>query len=261
MRSKTLFFFTVEDWRRRGTHNRYQGRCAGHVPPLQPPAAEAPTRRSARAELPTPEPARRRYASAVRFARPGRASAGPLAVLALRWRAIADRGSARRTGTDAGARGLTVARKRASNVRRDSMVDARRPGRARASARWSCAGRRVENSGCRERFDQRDWLAPCGGNGPGVASEKVEVRDTCLLSIAVRTAGATACHGGRGCRTGERVDLSAWRLDNPEFHGPDCERRCVDPSQAGVRYTASEKRGASIFAAPCTIRHCRAVIA
>lgn len=96
----------------------------------------------------------------------------------------------------------------------------------------------VETAGCRERFDQREWLATGGGGNE--ASWRLEVTGRDMLMIF--TGGPTAhraAHGGP-----QKLDnaVAYAAAEDPEFAVTIDERRCVDPLSGSLFAYAVEVR-------------------
>ncbi len=111
----------------------------------------------------------------------------------------------------------------------------------------------VETAGCRERFDQREWIA--SGSEPSWRLE-VTGRDM-MLNVAGSPAPQRGAHGGlsRSGRGGRQLH----GVDDPGFAVTFDERRCVDPLSGSLFAYAVEVRseGRSYAAAPPTIPPCQ----
>ena len=81
----------------------------------------------------------------------------------------------------------------------------------------------VETAGCRERFDQREWIA--SGSEPSWRLE-VTGRDM-MLNVLGSPAPQRNAHGGLSRPGDGSVGYTA--LDDPGFVATFAERRCVDP--------------------------------
>ncbi len=81
----------------------------------------------------------------------------------------------------------------------------------------------VETAGCRERFDQREWIA--SGSEPSWRLE-VTGRDM-MLNVLGSVAPLRNAHGGLSRPGGGSVSYTA--ADDPGFVATFEERRCVDP--------------------------------
>ena len=96
----------------------------------------------------------------------------------------------------------------------------------------------VETAGCRERFDQREWLANGGGGNEPSWRLEVTSRDM-LLSVAGGQPAQRILHGGTQ-KLDSAVTYAA--ADNPEFTVMIDERRCVDPQSGSLFAYAVEVR-------------------
>jgi uncharacterized membrane protein len=88
----------------------------------------------------------------------------------------------------------------------------------------------VETAGCRERFDQREWLATGGGGNEASWRLEVTSRDM-LLSITGGQPAQRIAHGGPQ-KLESAVTYAA--ADNPEFTVLIDERRCIDPQSGSL---------------------------
>ena len=80
----------------------------------------------------------------------------------------------------------------------------------------------VETAGCRERFDQREWIAT--GNEP---SWRLEITGRDMMLNVLGSAGPQrGAHGGPSRQDGGTVTYAA--AEGPEFLAVIEERRCVD---------------------------------
>lgn len=89
----------------------------------------------------------------------------------------------------------------------------------------------VETAGCRERFDQREWIAI--GNEPSWRLD-IASRDM-MLNVLGGAAPLRAVHGGL-LRQGDAIAYAA--VDGPELVATINERRCVD-SMSGSLFAYS----------------------
>lgn len=89
----------------------------------------------------------------------------------------------------------------------------------------------IETAGCRERFDQREWLANGTGSG-GEPSWRLEItaRDMVVIIAGGQPAQRVA-HGGLQKSDGA---VSYTSVDDPEFAVLLEERRCVDPQSGSL---------------------------
>jgi hypothetical protein len=87
----------------------------------------------------------------------------------------------------------------------------------------------IETAGCRERFDQREWLS-VGGVGEGSWRLEVTARDI-LVSVAGRPPAQRVPHGGP-----QKLDsgVAYAAADDPELNVTIGERRCIDPQSGSV---------------------------
>jgi len=85
----------------------------------------------------------------------------------------------------------------------------------------------VETAGCRERFDQREWLAT---NGTGEGSWRLEVTSRDLLLII--TGGPSAQRVPHSGPQKLEAAVAYAAAEDPEFTVTITERRCID-SQSG----------------------------
>jgi uncharacterized membrane protein len=88
----------------------------------------------------------------------------------------------------------------------------------------------VETAGCRERFDQREWLANGGGGTEPSWRLEVTSRDM-MLSVSGGQPAQRILHGGPQ-KLESAVTYAA--ADNPEFTIMIDERRCVDPQSGSL---------------------------
>jgi uncharacterized membrane protein len=87
----------------------------------------------------------------------------------------------------------------------------------------------VETAGCRERFDQREWLAVSGA-GDGAWRLEVTARDI-LVSVAGGPPAQRIPHGGP-----QKLDsgVAYAAADDPELNVTISERRCIDPQSGSL---------------------------
>jgi uncharacterized membrane protein len=102
----------------------------------------------------------------------------------------------------------------------------------------------VETAGCRERFDQREWLANGGGGNEPLWRLEVTSRDM-MLSVTGGQPAQRILHGGP-----QKLDsaVAYAAADNPEFTAMIDERRCVDPQSGSLfAYTVEVKSEGRAF--------------
>ncbi len=102
----------------------------------------------------------------------------------------------------------------------------------------------VETAGCRERFDQREWIA--SGSEPGWRLE-ITAREM-LLNQAGASSPLRATHGG-AVRQGNAIAYAA--TEGPEFTVVIDERRCVDPSSGALFAYTAEIRNEGLTFSGC----------
>jgi uncharacterized membrane protein len=110
----------------------------------------------------------------------------------------------------------------------------------------------VETAGCRERFDQREWVAT-GGGGPE-PSWRVEVtaRDM-MMGVTGGASAQRVAHSGPQKLDGAVVSYAA--ADDPEFAVTIEERRCVDPQSGSIFAYAVEVRSEGKTFAGCAVHN------
>lgn len=88
----------------------------------------------------------------------------------------------------------------------------------------------VETAGCRERFDQREWLAVNGGTDGGWRLE-VTARDMLLTGLGAVGPAQRVPHAGPQ-KLDDGVAYAA--ADDPELSVTILERRCIDPQSGSL---------------------------
>jgi uncharacterized membrane protein len=108
----------------------------------------------------------------------------------------------------------------------------------------------VETAGCRERFDQREWLGSGGGGGEASWRFEVTSRDM-MLSISGGQVQRIA-HGGP-----QKLDnaVSYAAADDPEFTVTIDERRCIDPQSGAMFAYAVEVRSEGRSFTGCAVHN------
>ena len=102
----------------------------------------------------------------------------------------------------------------------------------------------VETAGCRERFDQREWLANGGGGAEPAWRLEVTSRDM-LWGLTGGQPGQRIAHGGPQKLDGAVTYAAA---DNPDFTIMIDERRCVDPQSGSLfAYTVEVRSEGKAF--------------
>jgi uncharacterized membrane protein len=108
----------------------------------------------------------------------------------------------------------------------------------------------VETAGCRERFDQREWLAI---SSAGEAPWRLEVtaRDI-LVSVAGGPPAQRAAHAGP-----QKLDsgVAYTAADDPELNVTISERRCIDPQSGSLFAYAVEVHSAGRTLAGCAVHN------
>src|SRR5258708_5352965 len=102
----------------------------------------------------------------------------------------------------------------------------------------------VETAGCRERFDQREWLANGGGGNEPSWRLEVTSRDM-MLSVAGGQPSQRIAHGGPQ-KLGRAGTYAA--ADHPALTVMIDERRCVDPQSGSLfAYTVEVRSEGKAF--------------
>ncbi len=208
------------------------------MPTLQGPAADAPTLAlGPQAALPPPEPARPPLpASAVRLRGLARDLGGRLQFLPCDGAPLPLEDRTPDQELTQALRGLT-----AGQNGRPMFVEiygGRETGPGAGISALELRRAAVETAGCRERFDQREWLANGGGGNEPPWRLEVTSRDM-LLSVAGGQPAQRILHGGTQ-KLDSAVTYAA--ADNPEFTVMIDERRCVDPQSGSLFAYAVEVR-------------------
>ncbi|MFO1082455.1 MAG: hypothetical protein U1E23_17730 [Reyranellaceae bacterium] len=110
----------------------------------------------------------------------------------------------------------------------------------------------VETAGCRERFDQREWLAV---NGTGEAAWRLEVTARDMLLSVPGGGGGVALrvpHGGPQ-KLDDGVAYAA--ADDPDFTVTLIERRCIDPQSGSWFAYGVEVRSEGRTLAGCAVHN------
>jgi len=229
-----------------------RGGGAAPVPPLQPPPTEAPTLAlGPQAALDTPEPVRpTRPAGAVRLRGLVRDLGGRLQFLPCDGAPLALEDRTPEQELTRALRGLT-----AGQNGRPMFVElygGRETGPGSGIGALELRRAAVETAGCRERFDQREWLGT-GGGGAGEASWRFEVtsRDM-MLSVGGGQPSQRVAHGGP-----QKVDgaVSYAAADDAEFTIMIDERRCIDPQSGSMFAYAVEVRSEGRTFAGCAVHN------
>jgi hypothetical protein len=109
----------------------------------------------------------------------------------------------------------------------------------------------VETAGCRERFDQREWLATGGGGGELSWRLEVTSRDM-VMGFAGGQGAQRVPHGGPQKLDGAVAYVAA---DDPEFAVTIDERRCIDPQLGSLFAYAAEVRSEGRTFAGCAVHN------
>jgi uncharacterized membrane protein len=228
---RPLFFYALPTLATRSAPTPVtRGGAPAPVPPLQPPPAEAPTMAlGPQAALPTPEPARPSLpASAVRLRGLARDLGGRLQFLPCDGAPLPLEDRTPDQELTQALRGLT-----AGQNGRPMFVEiygGRETGPGAGISALELRRAAVETAGCRERFDQREWLATGGGGNEASWRLEVTSRDM-LLSITGGQPAQRIAHGGPQ-KLESAVTYAA--ADNPEFTVLIDERRCIDPQSGSL---------------------------
>ncbi len=243
---RPLFFYALPTLATRSAPTPVtRGGAPAPVPPLQPPPAEAPTMAlGPQAALPTPEPARPPPppASAVRLRGLARDLGGRLQFLPCDGAPLPLEDRTPDQELTQALRGLT-----AGQNGRPMFVEiygGRETGPGAGISALELRRAAVETAGCRERFDQREWLATGGGGNEASWRLEVTSRDM-LLSVAGGQPAQRIAHGGPQ-KLDSAVTYAA--ADNPEFTVLIDERRCVDPQSGSLfAYTVEVRNEGRAF--------------
>ena len=222
-----------------------RGAAPTPVPPLQPPT-EAPTMAlGPQAALPTPEPAPARPTlptSAVRLRGLARDLGGRLQFLPCDGAPLPLEDRTPDQELTQALRGLT-----AGQNGRPMFVEiygGRETGPGSGISALELRRAAVETAGCRERFDQREWLANGGGGNEPSWRLEVTSRDM-MLSVAGGQPSQRIAHGGPQKLDGAVTYAAA---DNPDFTVMIDERRCVDPQSGSLfAYTVEVRSEGKAF--------------
>ncbi|MBV8189268.1 MAG: hypothetical protein JO339_18645 [Alphaproteobacteria bacterium] len=107
----------------------------------------------------------------------------------------------------------------------------------------------VETAGCRERFDQREWLAMSGGDVPWRL--EVTAHDI-LLSIAGGAPALRLPHAGP-----QKIEsgVAYAAADDPELNVTITEQRCIDPHSGSLFAYAVEVHSEGRAFAGCAVHN------
>jgi len=209
-----------------------------------PPASETPTMAlGPQAALPAPEPARPALpASAVRLRGLARDLGGRLQFLPCDGAPLPLEDRTPDQELTQALRGLT-----AGQNGRPMFVEiygGRETGPGSGISALELRRAAVETAGCRERFDQREWLANGGGGNEPSWRLEVTSRDM-TLSVAGGQPAQRIAHGGPQKLDGAVTYAAA---DNPDFTVMIDERRCVDPQSGSLfAYTVEVRSEGKAF--------------
>ena len=89
----------------------------------------------------------------------------------------------------------------------------------------------VETAGCRERFDQREWLATGSGSG-NEPSWRFEVTSRDMMMNVLGGQGPQRVPHGGLQKHGNTISYAA--AEGPEFLAMIDERRCIDPQSGSL---------------------------
>ncbi|HEX9558520.1 MAG TPA: hypothetical protein VF991_18660, partial [Reyranella sp.] len=109
----------------------------------------------------------------------------------------------------------------------------------------------IETAGCRERFDQREWVGTGGGGGEASWRFEVTSRDM-MLSLGGGQPVQRVAHGGPQ-KLGGAVSYAA--ADDAEFTVMIDERRCIDPQSGSMFAYAVEVRSEGRTFAGCAVHN------
>ena len=253
---RPVFFYALPALATRGAPTPVtRGGGPAPVPPLQPPPIEAPTSApilplGPQAALDTPEPARpARPAGAVRLRGLVRDLGGRLQFLPCDGAPLALEDRTPEQELTRALRGLT-----AGQNGRPMFVElygGRETGPGSGIGALELRRAAVETAGCRERFDQREWLGTGGGSGEGSWRFEVTSRDM-MLSVAGGQPSQRLAHGGP-----QKLDgaVSYAAADDPEFTVTIDERRCIDPQSGSMFAYAVEVRSEGRTFAGCAVHN------
>jgi uncharacterized membrane protein len=236
---RPLFFYALPTLATRSAPTPVtRGTAAAPVPALQQPPSDAPTLAlGPQAAMPPPEPARPTLpASAVRLRGLARDLGGRLQFLPCDGAPLPLEDRTPDQELTQALRGLT-----AGQNGRPMFVEiygGRETGPGAGISALELRRAAVETAGCRERFDQREWLANGGGGNEPSWRLEVTSRDM-LLSVAGGQPAQRILHGGMQ-KLDSAVTYAA--ADNPEFTVMIDERRCVDPQSGSLFAYAVEVR-------------------
>jgi uncharacterized membrane protein len=230
---RPLFFYALPALATRGAPTPVtRGGGPAPVPTLQQPSAEAPTLAlgpQAALPAPAPEPTRPPMpASAVRLRGLVRDLGGRLQFLACDGAPLALEDRTPDQELTQVLKGLT-----AGQNGRPMFVEiygGRETGPGSGISALELRRAAVETAGCRERFDQREWLGVGGGGNEASWRLEITSRDM-MLSVAGGQPAQRVPHGGPQ-KLDSAVTYAA--ADNPEFTVMIDERRCVDPQSGSL---------------------------
>ena len=243
---RPLFFYALPTLATRSAPTPVtRGGAPAPVPPLPSPASETPTMAlGPQAALPAPEPARPALpASAVRLRGLARDLGGRLQFLPCDGAPLPLEDRTPDQELTQALRGLT-----AGQNGRPMFVEiygGRETGPGSGISALELRRAAVETAGCRERFDQREWLAN-GGGGGGEPAWRLEVTSRDMLwGLTGGQPGQRIAHGGPQKLDGAVAYAAA---DNPDFTIMIDERRCVDPQSGSLfAYTVEVRSEGKAF--------------
>ena len=249
---RPLFFYALPALTTRGAPTPItRGGTPAPTPPLQPPPTQAPTLAlGPQAALDTPEPARPpRPAGAVRLRGLVRDLGGRLQFLPCDGAPLALEDRTPDQELTRALRGLT-----AGQEGRPMFVElygGRETGPGSGIGALELRRAAVETAGCRERFDQREWLATGGGGSEAPWRLEVTSRDM-MIGVVGGQPTQRVPHGGPQ-KLGGAVTYTA--ADNPESTVMIDERRCIDPQSGSLFAYAVEVRSEGRTFAGCAVHN------
>jgi uncharacterized membrane protein len=219
-------------------------------PPLQPPPAGAPTMAlGPQAALPPPEPARPVLPpSAVRLRGLVRDLGDRLQFLPCDGAPLVLEDRTPDQELTQALKGLTAGQSRPMFV---EIYGGRETGPGSGLSALELRRAAVETAGCRERFDQREWLVTGGGGGEASWRLEVTSRDM-MLGVAGGQPAQRIAHGGPQ-KLESAVTYAA--ADNAEFTVMIDERRCVDPQSGSWFAYAAEVRSEGRVLIGCAVHN------
>ena len=255
---RPVFFYALPALATRGAPTPVtRGGAPAPVPPLQPPQTEALPPSFApilplgpQAALDTPEPVRPpRPAGAVRLRGLVRDLGGRLQFLPCDGAPLALEDRTPEQELTRALRGLT-----AGQNGRPMFVElygGRETGPGSGIGALELRRAAIETAGCRERFDQREWVGTGGGGGEASWRFEVTSRDM-MLSLGGGQPVQRVAHGGPQ-KLGGAVSYAA--ADDAEFPGMIDERRCIDPQSGSMFASAVEVRSEGRTFAGCAVHN------